>query len=69
MAPYVKPSLAAHPEFDRSLKKLAAWGVNVLPNEVIRAKMEEKDGTTEDEPTRSLYWQPVVEAVMEAFEP
>lgn len=65
VAPYVKRSLAAHPEFDRSLEKLNMWGVTVLPNEVIRAKVEKR---TEDEPAPSFYWQPVVEAVMRAFE-
>lgn len=53
-APYVKSSLAAHPEFDRSLKKLDSWGVKVLQNEVIRAKDELASGYT---------WWPVVEAL------
>jgi phosphopantothenoylcysteine decarboxylase len=68
VAPYVKPSLAAHPEFDRSLEKLNAWGVHVLPNEVIRVRAEEREGAAKDEPALSFYWQPVVEAVLEAFE-
>lgn len=38
LAPYVKPSLAAHPAFERSLRTLTEWGVTVLPNEVIRAR-------------------------------
>lgn len=54
VAPYAKPSLAAHPAFSTNLEKLNTWGLNVLPNQVIRAK-----GTT----TRSFSWQPVVEAV------
>jgi phosphopantothenoylcysteine decarboxylase len=63
VAPYAKPSLAAHPEFGRSLEKLSTWGVNVLPNEVIRAKEKEREGAAKDEPARSFYWAPVVEAV------
>jgi phosphopantothenoylcysteine decarboxylase len=69
VAPYVKPSLAAHAEFDRSLKKLSAWGVHVLPNEVIRVKVEEQEGAAEDEPTPRFHWQPVVKAVTGVFEP
>ncbi|MDQ3760531.1 MAG: flavoprotein [Actinomycetota bacterium] len=49
VAPYVKPSLAAHPEFDRSLEKLASWGVHVLPNEIIRVRPKEY------EPAASFY--------------
>jgi phosphopantothenoylcysteine synthetase/decarboxylase len=52
--PYVKPALASHPAFSASLEKLSQWGVDVLPNEVIRAK---------DEPAPSFSWWPVVEAV------
>ena len=33
VAPYAKSSLAAHPAFSVSLRKLSGWGVNVLPNE------------------------------------
>lgn len=69
VAPYVKPSLAAHPEFGRSLEKLNSWGVNVLPNEVIRAKMKEQESAAKDEPAPRFYWQPVVEAVIGACEP
>jgi phosphopantothenoylcysteine synthetase/decarboxylase len=69
VAPYVKPSLAAHPEFDRSLKKLNAWGARVLPNEVIRVKAGEREGAAQGEPVPSFHWQPVVEAVRGAFEP
>lgn len=36
VVPYAKPSLAAHPAFERSLQTLVAWGVTVLPNEAIR---------------------------------
>lgn len=35
--PYAKATLAAHPAFDRSLGSLAGWGVEVLPNECVRA--------------------------------
>ncbi|MBV9013616.1 MAG: flavoprotein [Pseudonocardiales bacterium] len=55
VVPYVKPSLAAHPEFGRNLKKLTEWGVDVLPNEVIR------EG--DDKPVVHFSWRPVVEAV------
>ncbi len=67
VAPYVKPSLAAHPEFGRSLEKLNSWGVNVLPNEVIRAKVKEQEGAAKDQP--AFYWKPVVEAVLGTREP
>lgn len=36
--PYAKPTLAAHPAFAESLAKLGRWGVQVLPNEVIRRR-------------------------------
>lgn len=35
--PYAKVTLAAHPAFDRSLRSLETWGVELLPNECIRA--------------------------------
>lgn len=54
VAPYVKSSLAAHPEFDRNLKKLDSWGVSALPNEAIRMKSE---------PASSYSWRPAVEAL------
>ncbi|HKR48533.1 MAG TPA: flavoprotein [Pseudonocardiaceae bacterium] len=69
VAPYAKSSLAAHPEFSRSLEKLNAWGVNVLPNEAIRTKTKKLESTTEDEPAPRFHWQPVVAAVMKTFEP
>ena len=43
VAPYAKPSLAAHPAFRVSLEKLNGWGVNVLSNEAIRVKAKEQD--------------------------
>ncbi|MBC6448791.1 flavoprotein [Actinokineospora xionganensis] len=36
VCPYAKATLAAHPAFDRSLRSLESWGVEVLPNECIR---------------------------------
>ncbi len=36
VAPYAKPTLAAHPAFGASLGRLAQWGVVVLPNECVR---------------------------------
>lgn len=36
VCPYAKATLAAHPAFDRSLRSLESWGVEVLPNESIR---------------------------------
>lgn len=64
VAPYVKPSLAAHPEFDRNLNKLTAWGVNVLPNEVIRLRPKDQgpEAGANDKPAPNFSWQPVVEA-------
>jgi phosphopantothenoylcysteine decarboxylase len=67
VAPYAKPSLAAHPEFNRSLEKLNMWGANVLSNEAIRAKTEKREGATKDGPAPSFYWHPVVKAVMGAL--
>lgn len=54
VVPYAKPSLAAHPEFGANLEKLTTWGVNVLPNGVIR-----ENGST----AAGFSWQPVVAAV------
>jgi phosphopantothenoylcysteine decarboxylase len=53
LAPYVKPSLAAHPVFERNLRTLTDWGVRVLPNEIIRAR------TAQD----TFDWRPVVDAL------
>jgi phosphopantothenoylcysteine decarboxylase len=53
VAPYAKPTLAAHPVFKPNLRTLADWGVTVLANEVIRPK-----------PAQSPFdWGPVVEAL------
>jgi phosphopantothenoylcysteine decarboxylase len=54
IVPYAKPSLAAHPAFDASVKKLMSWGVHMLPNTVIRAA---------GKPTPNFDWQPVVAAI------
>ncbi|GAB3901295.1 flavoprotein [Kibdelosporangium lantanae] len=51
IVPYAKATLAAHPVFDANLRTLAQWGVQVLPNEVIRVDR------------RSFDWSPVVEAL------
>lgn len=56
-APYAKPTLAAHPAFAESLAKLAQWGVQVLPNEVIRRKP-----VVPGDP-KGFDWTPVVDAV------
>lgn len=53
--PYSKPSLAAHPMFGESLKRLTSWGVTVLPNEIIRPK----------EKGQPFEWGPVVDEVGE----
>ncbi|MGH4016613.1 MAG: flavoprotein [Pseudonocardiaceae bacterium] len=53
VVPYVKPSLAAHPVFERNLRTLSEWGVTVLPNEVIRLKSAQ----------HSFDWRPVVDAI------
>ncbi|WP_084210769.1 flavoprotein [Pseudonocardia acaciae] len=53
VAPYAKPSLAAHPAFERSLEILDGWGVKVLPNEVIRVKPAKNE----------FEWRPVVAAL------
>lgn len=46
VAPYAKPTLAAHPAYQQSLETLSQWGVTVLPNEVIRFHpgMRQPDG-------------------------
>src|SRR5262249_29685727 len=54
IAPYAKPSLAAHPAFERSLQTLSEWGVTVLPNEVIRSGADRGF---------SFNWRPAVEAI------
>lgn len=54
VAPYAKPSLAAHPAFDRSLQTLTEWGVTVLPNEVIRVGAGAG---------QSFNWRPVIAAL------
>lgn len=53
LAPYVKPSLAAHPAFERNLRTLSEWGVAVLPNEVIRVKTVQN----------AFDWRPVMDAL------
>ncbi len=40
--PYAKSTLAAHPAFAESLSRLKSWGVNTLPNELVRPA-EKKD--------------------------
>jgi phosphopantothenoylcysteine synthetase/decarboxylase len=55
--PYAKSTLAAHPAFNKSLRKLRRWGVQVLRNEVIRRKPMVKGDST------GFDWLPVVEAV------
>jgi phosphopantothenoylcysteine synthetase/decarboxylase len=53
LTPYAKPTLAAHPVFERNLRTLGEWGVTVLPNEVIRPKTAQP----------AFDWRPVVEAL------
>lgn len=55
--PYAKPTLAAHPAFADSLAKLEKWGVQVLPNEVIRRKP-----VVSGDP-QGFDWAPVVTAL------
>jgi phosphopantothenoylcysteine synthetase/decarboxylase len=55
--PYAKSTLAAHPAFNKSLRKLRRWGVRVLPNEVIRRKPVVKGDPS------GFDWLPVVEAL------
>jgi phosphopantothenoylcysteine decarboxylase len=53
VAPYAKPSLAAHPAFDRNMRTLSGWGITVLPNEIIRIK-----------PAGDVFdWRPIIEAL------
>lgn len=56
-APYAKPTLAAHPAFAESLAKLERWGVQVLPNEIIRPKPSESGDP------QGFDWAPVVTAL------
>ena len=53
LAPYAKPSLAAHPVFERNLRTLSEWSVTVLPNEVIRLKSAQS----------AFDWRPVMDAL------
>lgn len=53
VAPYAKPTLAAHPAFQRNLQTLGEWGVKVLPNEVIRP----------DSAQQPFDWRPITEAL------
>jgi phosphopantothenoylcysteine synthetase/decarboxylase len=66
VAPYAKPSLAAHPAFRVSLEKLNGWGVNVLSNEAIRVKAKEQDAAmdVDDKSAPRFSWRPVIEAVI-----
>ncbi|MFI5560756.1 flavoprotein [Amycolatopsis japonica] len=53
--PYVKSTLAAHPAFANSLSALAEWGVEVLPNELVRPA----------ERTDPFLWERLVSALPE----
>ncbi|ABD11192.1 flavoprotein [Frankia sp. CcI156] len=53
VAPYVKPTLAAHPAFARALRDLAAYGFTVLPTNAIGPP----DGTT------TFAWRPVLDSL------
>ena len=55
VAPYAKSTLAAHPAYGQSLRTLSEWGVNVLPNEIIRV------GAARD----VFDWRPLVDALDE----
>ena len=57
VVPYAKSTLAAHPAFNKSLRKLRRWGVRVLPNEVIRRKPVIKGDLA------GFDWGPVVEVL------
>lgn len=61
-APYVKPSLAAHPAFGESLRKLESWRVRVLPNEVIRVRPHELPTEVSSEQS-TFNWSPVLDAL------
>lgn len=58
VAPYAKATLAAHPAFGESLRKLAQWGVRVLPNEVIRHPRDH-----DVEAGHSFAWRAVAEGL------
>lgn len=53
LAPYVKPSLAAHPAFELSLDRLAACGVHVLRDAIRRPPEQGSPG---------FDWSPVLDA-------
>lgn len=55
VAPYAKPTLAAHPAFAASLRTLEGWGVTMLPNEEIRL------GTAGSSETQQFNWLPLLE--------
>jgi phosphopantothenoylcysteine synthetase/decarboxylase len=58
IAPYAKPSLAAHPAFKKNLQTLSEWGATVLPNETIRRT------PTSSAKAQTFDWLPVLEAVV-----
>jgi phosphopantothenoylcysteine synthetase/decarboxylase len=58
-APYAKSTLAAHPAFSASLKKLADYGTTILANEAIRVGRV----PTEPEAALAVDWRPITEAL------
>jgi len=54
VAPHAKASLAVHPAFQASLKRLAGCGVTVLENEVLR-------GEDNEEAPLAFNWSPLLD--------
>lgn len=61
-APHAKPSLAAHPAFERSQRALTQYGVSLLTNEAIRRFPRPACHKLPD----SFNWQPLTEKLAEA---
>ncbi len=58
VAPYVKPTLAAHPAFARALRDLVDYGFTVLPTNTIQPP----DGTS------TFAWRPVLEFLTDGMD-
>lgn len=58
-APYAKSTLAAHPAFSESIKRLANYGVRILANEAIRTSSV----PTGSKAAPAFDWRPIAESL------
>jgi phosphopantothenoylcysteine decarboxylase len=63
VAPYAKPTLAAHPAFATSLRTLEEWGVTMLSNEMIRP------GTASSAEPQQFNWLPLLDLAARLHKP